>query len=302
MSEHGGHCCGPRGRGAAGVVAPLPTQRQRAGALPDTMVSIPAGTFPMGNEDATAIPGDREGPVRKVATEAYMIDAHAVTTERFAAFVKATNYRTTAETEGWSFVFGGFLPDDFSPTRGVAQAPWWRQVYGADWAHPEGPHSDVAARRDHPVVHVSRLDAQAYCAWAGVRLPTEAEWERAARGGLEQARYAWGAELTPGGEHRANIWQGTFPTNNTGDDGWLGTCPVNTYKPNGFGLYNMAGNVWEWTAGAFSPGGLDGLVPMRGGSHLCHASYCDRYRVAARTANTPDASSGHLGFRVVADA
>ena len=156
--------------------------------------------------------------------------------------------------------------------------------------------------RDHPVVHVSRLDAQAYCAWAGVRLPTEAEWERAARGGLEQARYAWGDDLTPGGEHRANIWQGTFPTNNTGDDGWAGTCPVDTYAPNGFGLYNMAGNVWEWTSGAFSPGGLDGLVPMRGGSHLCHASYCDRYRVAARTANTPDASSGHLGFRVATDA
>jgi sulfatase modifying factor 1 len=266
------------------------------------LIAIPAGTFLMGNDDEHAIPGDGEGPVRPVEVEAYNIAAYATTNAEFAAFVDATRHRTTAEREGWSFVFAGFLPDDFPPTRGVAQAPWWRQVFGADWAHPEGSQSTVEDRADHPVVHVSRDDALAYCAWAGVRLPTEPEWERAARGGLEQAQYPWGDELEPGGEHRANIWQGTFPTNNTGADGHLGTCPVNAYEPNGLGLYNTSGNVWEWSAGSFSPGGLDGLVPMRGGSHLCHVSYCDRYRVAARTANTPDASSGHLGFRVASDA
>ncbi|HEY6761149.1 MAG TPA: formylglycine-generating enzyme family protein [Baekduia sp.] len=267
-----------------------------------TLVTIPAGSFLMGNDDRHAIPGDGEGPVRTVDLDAYAIDAHAVTNARFAAFVEATNHVTTAESEGWSFVFAGFLPDDFPPTRAVAQAPWWRQVYGADWSHPEGPQSDLGGRAGHPVVHVSRHDAEAYCAWVGLRLPTEAEWERAARGGLTKAVYAWGDELTPGGQHRANIWQGRFPTNNTGDDGYLATCPVDAFEPNGLGLHNTAGNVWEWTSGTYSRGGLDGLVPMRGGSHLCHASYCDRYRVAARTANTPDASSGHLGFRVAADA
>jgi sulfatase modifying factor 1 len=273
------------------------------GALPDGPVAsldvfIPGGRATLGSDDSDH---PEEWPVREVDVAAYRIASCAVTNAEFAGFVRATGHRTDAEEFGWSFVFAGFLPDDFEPTRAVAQAPWWRQVFGADWAHPEGPQSTIGDRADHPVVHVSRLDAEAYCAWAGVRLPTEAEWERAARGGLEQALYAWGDELTPDGTHRANIWQGTFPINNTREDGYAGTCPVDTYEPNGLGLHNTAGNVWEWTSGSFSPGGLDGLVPMRGGSHLCHVSYCDRYRVAARTANTPDASSGHLGFRVAAD-
>jgi formylglycine-generating enzyme required for sulfatase activity len=150
-------------------------------------------------------------------------------------------------------------------------------------------------------VHVSWHDAAAFCAWAGTRLPTEAEWEYAARGGLEQARYPWGDELTPGGRHRCNIWQGRFPDVNTEDDGYLGTAPVTRYAPNGYGLHNMAGNVWEWTADRFSPGGDQEPRAMRGGSYLCHASYCNRYRVAARTANTPDSSAGNVGFRIVAD-
>jgi formylglycine-generating enzyme required for sulfatase activity len=254
----------------------------------------------MGNADAHAIPGDGEGPVREVTVAPFAIEAHAVSNARFAAFAAATGHRTTAEREGWSFVFAGHLPDDFPPTRAVAAAPWWRQVRGADWAHPEGPGSSLAGREDHPVVHVSRDDALAYCAWAGLRLPTEAEWEYAARGGLDQARYPWGDELHPSGEHRCNIWQGRFPEQDTGEDGWRGTCPVDAFPANGFGLHNAAGNVWEWSADPFSPGGLDGLWAMRGGSFLCHASYCERYRVAARTANRGDSSSSHLGFRCAA--
>ncbi|HVI37219.1 MAG TPA: SUMF1/EgtB/PvdO family nonheme iron enzyme, partial [Gaiellales bacterium] len=191
----------------------------------------------------------------------------------------------------------GLLPDDFPPTRANATAPWWRQVPGASWRAPAG--SGSAAQADHPVVHVSWHDAQAYCAWAGGRLPSEREWEFAARGGLEQARFPWGDELTPGGEHRCNVWQGDFPAHNTLEDGYYGTAPADAFPPNGFGLHNTSGNVWEWCAGAFLQ---PDLRAMRGGSHLCHASYCNRYRVSARTGATPDSSSGNTGFRLVADA
>jgi formylglycine-generating enzyme required for sulfatase activity len=171
-------------------------------------------------------------------------------------------------------------------------------VHGAEWAHPEGPQSSARDRLDHPVVHVSHADALAYCEWAGLRLPTEAEWEFAARGGLVQARYPWGNELTPGGEHRANIWQGTFPAHNTLEDGYLGTAPVDAFAPNGYGLHNTSGNVWERCADPFDP--RPGTYAMRGGSYLCHDSYCNRYRVAARTGDTPDSSSGNAGFRCAA--
>ena len=160
---------------------------------------------------------------------------------------------TEAERFGWSFVFAGLLPDDFPPTEAVAAAPWWRKVEGADWRHPEGPHSGLDERLDHPVVHVSWNDAAAYCAWAGKRLPTEAEWERAARGGLEGGVFPWGDELEPGGEHRMNVWQGDFPARNTLADGFLGTAPVDAFEPNGLGLFNATGNVWEWTADWFHP-------------------------------------------------
>ena len=215
----------------------------------------------------------------------YRIAACAVTNAEFAEFVAATGHRTDAERYGWSFVFGGFLPDDFPPTRGVAAAPWWREVHGADWAHPEGPHSGVRERGDHPVVHVSRRDAEAYAAWRGARLPTEAEWEHAARGGLVGGAVPVGDELEPGGEHRMNVWQGSFPAEDTGADGWRGTCPVDTFPANGHGLHNTTGNVWEWCVGAWSA--ADPSAVSRGGSYLCHASYCRRYRVSARQPQSP---------------
>lgn len=262
-------------------------------------VPLPGGTFRMGTDDADGFPDDHEGPVRAVTVPPFAVDVHAVTNARFARFVEATGYRTDAERFGWSYVFASFLPGPLrrdSPR--PEQTPWWCGVQGALWSAPEGPGSDVADRWDHPVVHVSWNDADAYCRWAGRRLPTEAEWEYAARGGLDQARYPWGDELTPGGEHRCNIWQGRFPVRNTAEDGHAGTAPADSFAPNGFGLYNVAGNVWEWCADWFDPARAN--RSMRGGSYLCHDSYCNRYRVAARTANTPDSSSGNTGFRTVA--
>ena len=242
--------------------------------------------------------------MREVTLAPYRIARTAVSNAEFAAFVAATGHRTDAEAYGWSFVFGGLLPQEFPATRGVAEAPWWRQVHGADWAHPEGPHSALAGRLDHPVVHVSRRDAEAYAAWRGVRLPTEAEWEHAARGGRDGEPFPWGGELEPDGEHRMNVWQGTFPTEDSGADGWRGTCPVDAYPANGHGLHNTTGNVWEWTAGRWSPTDPSEVTSgvSRGGSYLCHASYCRRYRVSARQPHPPDTSTGNLGFRVAADA
>jgi sulfatase modifying factor 1 len=265
------------------------------------MVELPGGTFRMGTDDADGFPEDQEGPVREVAVGPFAIGAQAVTNGRFAEFVDATGYETDAERFGWSYVFAKFLPKELrraSPR--LEQTPWWCGVTGAQWRRPEGPGSDLDGRWDHPVVHVSWHDAAAFCAWAGARLPTEAEWEYAARGGLDQARYPWGDELTPGGEHRCNIWQGRFPVQNTQEDGFSGTAPADAFQPNGFGLYNVAGNVWEWCADWFDR--AEQSRAMRGGSYLCHESYCNRYRVAARSSNTPDSSTGNLGFRVAADA
>jgi formylglycine-generating enzyme required for sulfatase activity len=266
----------------------------------------------MGSSGEFAYPDDGEGPVHDVELSPFRVDPHAVSNARFAEFVDATGFVTEAQRFGWSFVFAGLLPDDFPETRSVASAPWWRQVFGADWAHPEGPHSDLDGRADHPVIHVSWSDAQAFCRWSRTRLPTEAEWEYAAAGGSPSTVFPWGDELEPGGEHRMNVFQGRFPTENWATDGWVGTAPVDAYEPNGFGLFNVTGNVWEWCADWFDSGyyarsprhdppGPDRGTHrvMRGGSYLCHASYCRRYRVAARSANTPDSSTGNLGFRVV---
>ncbi|NHC44374.1 formylglycine-generating enzyme family protein [Motilibacter aurantiacus] len=284
------------------------------------MARIAGGEFLMGGDDPDQFPADGEGPVRAVRLSAYLIDTTAVTNAQYATFVKATGYVTDAERYGWSFVFHLLLGPDAAPhvmDGSVPSAPWWRAVRGASWRSPEGPGSDVSSRQSHPVTHVSWHDAAAYAAWAGKRLPTEAEWEMAARGGLEQARFPWGGELTPRGQHRCNIWQGTFPTVNTQEDGYVGTAPVKAYRPNAYGLYNTSGNVWEWCSDRWStswhaeereetrvdpegpPTGEARVV--RGGSYLCHASYCNRYRVAARTSNTPDSTTGHMGFRCAAD-
>jgi formylglycine-generating enzyme len=271
------------------------------------------GSFVMGSDDRR-FPDDGEGLPRRVTLSAFAIACHAVSNLQFGDFVRATGYTTDAERYGWSFVFGAFLTEETKRAIGsrAADTPWWVPVPHAYWAQPEGPPSTILDRLDHPVVHVSWNDAKAYCRWARTRLPTEAEWEMAARGGLEQTLYPWGDELTPAGEHCCNIWQGSFPDHNTAEDGYDGTAPVHAFRPNGFGLHNMAGNVWEWCEDYFSPqyhcitAAENPLQDepaanrsLRGGSFLCHESYCNRYRVAARSSNTPDSSASNIGFRIV---
>jgi formylglycine-generating enzyme len=273
------------------------------------MLSLPGGIFQMGSDADEGEPYDGEAPSRPRRLAAFKISATAVSNQEFAAFVTATNYVSFAEEVGSSFVFAGLLPKDFSPTRAVADAPWWREVPHAFWQQPEGPGSSIAERMDHPVVHVCWHDAVAYCQWAGQRLPSEAEWEYAARGGLVGKRFPWGDELAPSEVPRCNIWQGRFPVVNTLEDQYYGTAPVSAFAPNGFGLYNCSGNVWEWCADWFNnihegelvdnplgpPSGQHRVI--RGGSFLCHESYCYRFRVSARSANDPTATTSHQGFR-----
>ncbi|MTE24569.1 SUMF1/EgtB/PvdO family nonheme iron enzyme [Microbacterium sp. ZXX196] len=276
---------------------------------------MPAGRFAMGDSSGDRNPADGETPVHEVALSAFEIDATSVTNEAFARFVDATGYVTEAESFGFSAVF--HLAVDAPDGDIIGQAPgtpWWYGVKGADWRRPLGRHSGIDDRADHPVVHVSWNDAQAYCAWAGRRLPTEAEWEYAARGGLDAAKFPWGDEPVDDGGWRANIWQGVFPTQNTLEDGFLTTAPVRSFAPNGYGLWQPIGNVWEWCQDFFDPGyyrrspAADPAGPdtggspriLRGGSYLCHDSYCNRYRNSARSQNTPDSSMGNAGFRTVA--
>ena len=295
---------------------------QAANVSVEGMALVPGGEFLMGTEDPGGFPADGEGPVRSVGVNPFYIDTYAVTNTEFERFARETRYKTDAERFGWSFVFHMFVGAKARRTaeQAAAEAPWWWVINGAYWRRPDGPGSNLKQRWNHPATHISWNDATAYCEWAGKRLPTEAEWEYAARGGLSQKRYAWGDDLTPDGEHRCNIWQGAFPDDNSADDGYKGTAPVDAYEPNGYGLYNVAGNVWEWTRDWFSPtfhiemGHISGprdnpqgppsgtSKTIRGGSYLCHDSYCNRYRVAARTSNTPDSSTGNLGFRCVRDA
>lgn len=280
-----------------------------------SMIALRGGAFLMGTDFKDAFSADGEGPVRPVSLSPFHIDTYPVTNGDFAAFVDATGYRTEAEVFEWSFVFWAHLP----PARiqelvedTVAAAPWWCKVPGSWWREPEGPGSHIRDRMNYPVVHVSWNDAMAYSAWAGRSLPTEAQWEYAARGGLEQKLYPWGDVLTPNGQHLCNIWQGQFPRIDTAEDGFAGACPVDSFPPNGYGLYSMTGNVWEWCSDWFTnsfvatpvlhdpQGPTQGQAKvMKGGSFLCHASYCNRYRVAARTSNTADSSASNIGFRCV---
>ncbi|XP_021121723.1 sulfatase-modifying factor 1 isoform X10 [Heterocephalus glaber] len=364
-----GSCgCGSAQRpGAQGSVAAVHRYSREANTLgpgsgerpltPAKMVLIPAGVFTMGTDDPQ-IKQDGEAPARRVAVDAFYMDAYEVSNAEFEKFVNSTGYLTEAEKFGDSFVFEGMLSEQVKTDiqQAVAAAPWWLPVKGANWRHPEGPDSTVQHRPDHPVLHVSWNDAVAYCTWAGKRLPTEAEWEYSCRGGLQNRLFPWGNKLQPKDQHYANLWQGEFPMTNTGEDGFQGTAPVDAFPPNGYGLYNIVGNVWEWTSDwwtiyhsveeTLNPLQAAGTMPVgahvmcqlktawksaaliqqgtavknkdirkfwmkgppsgkdrvkKGGSYMCHKSYCYRYRCAARSQNTPDSSASNLGFRCAAN-
>ena len=280
-------------------------------------VKIKGGKFLMGSPSDEGHPLDYESPQVEVTIEDFEMDTTPVTNASFAEFVQETGYMTETEVFGGSFVFKLLLTEEQLAdleAYEVMGTPWWVYVEGANWKEPEGEGSTIAHRMDHPVVHVSRRDALAYCKWAGKRLPTEAEREYAARTGVE-GMYPWGDNLVDNGKHACNIWQGDFPKLNTEEDGFLGTAPVITYEPNKFGLYQVIGNVWEW---CLNPSGIPltdfskkpskfyqekyseintGAYAAKGGSFLCHSSYCNRYRLGARNGNDGDSSASNISFR-----
>jgi formylglycine-generating enzyme len=300
------------------------------------MIWIPGGTFRMGSDKHYP----EEAPAHRVKVDGFWIDRDPVTNHQFREFVRATGYLTCAEIAPDPRDYPGALPNMlragsliFTPPKQPVDmrdwSQWWTFKFGASWRRPYGPRSSLSGLNDHPVVHVAYRDAEAYAKWAGKELPTEAEWEFAARGGLDGAEFAWGDELTPGGKHMANIWQGTFPLQNLMLDGFARTSPVGAFPPNGYGLFDMIGNTWEWTTDWYSrrhsadaaknccvplnPRGgpesdsLDPRLPdikiprkvLKGGSHLCAPNYCRRYRPAARHAEPVDTSTGHVGFRCI---
>ncbi|VCU72232.1 Serine/threonine-protein kinase pkn1 [Pigmentiphaga humi] len=311
-----GCCCGGRGPRPAAPAGSAPDP-----AHPSRLVRVPGGTFTMGSDAHYR----EERPARRVSVLGFRIDRYPVTNAEFRAFVAATGYVTTAERQPDPRLYPDADPALLAPGALVFVNPgkpvglrdfrnWWAYVLGACWRHPLGPDSDLDGLDEHPVVQVSYEDARAYAAWAGKALPTEPEWEFAACGGLDGAVYPWGDEFMPGGQTMANTWQGQFPWQNTLEDGYERTSPVKSYPPNGYGLYDVAGNVWEWTATPFgAPPGADApkscCIPQRddpsvrhvvkGGSHLCAPNYCLRYRPAARQGQTLDTATSHIGFRCV---
>ncbi|MGD9561791.1 MAG: formylglycine-generating enzyme family protein [Pyrinomonadaceae bacterium] len=315
---------------------PVISTTEVPGPPPNGMVWIPAGEFSMGTDEA-GFPDTR--PVHRVAVSGFWMDRAEVTNEQFAAFVKATGYVTVAERRPSPEEFPGVPPEKlvagsivFTPPKRPVKLndpmQWWAYVPGADWRHPEGPGSSIKGSGNHPVVHISFADALAFAKWAGKRLPTEAEFEWAARGGLDRQKFAWGDELRPKGRFMANTFQGNFPNANTGEDGFVGSAPVGSFEPNGFGLVDMAGNVWEWCSDWYRPnyyeilaaqgaltsdpsGPVEGIDPAepgvpkrvtRGGSFLCTDQYCARYMPGGRGKEAPDSGTNHLGFRLVRDA
>jgi sulfatase modifying factor 1 len=320
--------------------SPTASRNLPPGPAPEGMVWIPGGEFSMGCADPRGLPhGGREGmtdarPIHRVFVDGFWMDKFEVTNDQFARFVAATGYVTVAEHTPRAEDFPGAAPQDLVAGSIVFTAPpqqvpldnlfrWWRYEKGANWRHPQGPSSSIDGRGDYPVVHVAYEDAEAYARWAGKRLPTEAEWECAARGGIAGLTYTWGDELSPGGKWMANIWQGRFPVSDTADDGFAGIAPAGQFPPNGFGLYDMAGNVWEWCSDWYRPdaysdqaaGGvarnpqgpassLDPAQPgparvHRGGSFLCTEQYCTRYMIGTRGKGEISSGSNHLGFRCV---
>jgi sulfatase modifying factor 1 len=317
---------------------PAERQREHATVIDPTrdMVHVPGGTFRMGSD--RHYPEER--PAHRVSVDAFWIDRTPVTNREFLRFVNATGYLTVAEIKPDAKDYPGALPYMLKAGSLVFTPPkhpvdlrdwgqWWSFKFGANWRRPYGPRSSIAGLHDHPVVHIAYRDAEAYAKWAGKELPTEAEWEFAARGGLDGAEFAWGSEFTPGGRYMANTWQGDFPHQNLNQDGHERTSPVMAFPPNGYGLCDMIGNIWEWTVDWYSPGheadaskpccvphnprgdredtSYDPCQPeiriprkvMKGGSHLCAPNYCQRYRPAARHAEPVDTSTTHLGFRCI---
>ncbi len=314
LEDAGGKtCCAPVR--TEGTKKPNPQPVSRLSLTPTSFdtATIPGGKAWLGT-DAPVIPGDGEGPLRAKTVKPFRLMKTAVSNEQFEKFVEQTGYVTEAEQFGWSFVFYSDVPKSIPETQAVAGTEWWRKVEGATWRAIHGPGTEDAWHPDHPVVQVSWNDALAFAGWCGGRLPIEAEWEHAARGGFADVRYPWGDEEPDDTEFMpCNIWQGQFPQSNTVADGWPGTAPVDAFTPNSYGLYNMAGNVWEWTADPYRVKSLKkqikqkleamkGFKLLKGGSFLCHRSYCHRYRIAARTGNSPDTTTPHQGFRIAWDA
>ena len=305
----GQSCCTP-----AAAREALPDQAVQGSAPKVALDSLPIpGGMALLGTDSPELPVDEEAPLRRKKIRPFRIMPTVVTNAQFAAFVEATGYKTEAERFGWSFVFFHNVSDETPATLGVQGVEWWRRVDGAFWACPNGPGSQADCLPDHPVVQVSWNDARAFARWAGGRLPTEAEWEHAARGGLGDVPFPWGTEAPDDSTHLpCNIWQGQFPQHNTCADGWRATAPAQSFAPNGYGLYNMCGNVWEWTSEPYRIRGLSrasrahaantkGYKLLKGGSFLCHRSYCFRYRIPARSGTTPDTGTSHQGFRLVFD-